>query len=56
MAKSGADIAHEQQAIVGTWDESPAQGKFIGILAMVLMALLAICALIGVISPFLGNG
>jgi hypothetical protein len=52
MAKSGADIAHEHQAIVGTWDEAPSQGRFIGILAMVLMAFLVICALIGIFAAF----
>lgn len=54
MAKSGADLAHEHQAIVGTWDKAPAQGRFLGILAMVLIAVLVICAAIGLIAASVG--
>ncbi len=54
MAKSGADIAHEAQAIVGTYQETPSQGRFIGVLALVLMTVLVICAIVGIVAGIKG--
>lgn len=54
MAKSGAEIAHEHQAIVGTYAEAPSQGAFIGRLAMVLIGVLVICALLGIVLGIRG--
>jgi uncharacterized membrane protein len=54
MAKSGADIAHEHEAITGTYDHAPSQGNFIGRLALVLMAFLVIFAIIGIVAGIRG--
>ena len=54
MVKSGADIAHDHQAITGTYDHAPSQGNFIGRLALVLMALLVICAIVGIVAGIRG--
>lgn len=48
MAKSGADIAHEHQAIEGTYDHAPSQGRFIGFLGVVLIAFLVVFAVLGI--------
>ena len=55
MAKSGADIAHEHEAIVGTYDHAPSQGNFIGIMGLVLIAFLVIFAIIALVAGMMGG-
>lgn len=54
MVKSGAEVSREAQSTVGTYDHAPSQGAFIGRLAIVLIAFLVICALIGIIAGIRG--